>query len=60
MIETLPSNIIVYGSDSQRRLWTGVGVEQQKALYEKHLTYLLEILVSHFPYSTSSPQTAAV
>lgn len=42
--ETLPDFTVVYGIDNRRRLWSGEGQGQNKALHAKHLVYLTETL----------------
>jgi dynactin-6 len=46
-VDSLPSYTVVYGSENKRRIWSGEGKEQQKALFVKHLIYLRETLVKH-------------
>lgn len=38
--ETLPDCTIVFGSENRRRIWTGEGGGQARALHAKHLEYL--------------------
>lgn len=38
--EQLPDNLVIYGSDSRSRIWSGEGVKQAAALHAKHLSYL--------------------
>lgn len=38
--ETLPDHTIVFGSENRRRIWTGEGGGQARALHAKHLEYL--------------------
>ncbi|CAD6574851.1 MAG: hypothetical protein CYPHOPRED_005520 [Cyphobasidiales sp. Tagirdzhanova-0007] len=40
--EHLPSFTVIYGSNNERRTWSGEGKEMQKALFAKHLNYLAE------------------
>ncbi|KAL7008044.1 hypothetical protein EMMF5_002226 [Cystobasidiomycetes sp. EMM_F5] len=40
----IPAYTVVYGANSERRIWSGEGVGQQVALYHKHLAYLTELL----------------
>ncbi|KAK4698352.1 dynactin 6, partial [Phenoliferia sp. Uapishka_3] len=42
--ETLPDYTVVYGGENKRRIWTGEGQGQMKALHAKHLHYLSETL----------------
>ena len=39
-VEVIPDKTVVFGHDSQRRLWSGEGVKQQAALHAKHMDYL--------------------
>lgn len=42
-IETLPERTVVYGAECARRLWSGEGGGQARALHAKHLAYLREV-----------------
>lgn len=44
VVETLPDFTIIYGAECNKRLWSGEGIGQSKALHVKHLEYLREML----------------
>lgn len=46
-VQYLPSYTIIYGSENQRRVWSGEGEIQQVALMHEHLAYLTETLPKH-------------
>lgn len=41
-IETLPDRTVVFGAEAKRRIWSGEGSGQARALHAKHLEYLRE------------------
>ncbi|KAL9933162.1 hypothetical protein V8E36_007880 [Tilletia maclaganii] len=43
-LEVLEDMTVVYGSEARRRLWSGHGIKQAKALHAKHLEYLRDTL----------------
>ncbi|WRT67020.1 uncharacterized protein IL334_003986 [Kwoniella shivajii] len=43
-METLPPCTVIYGSNSDRRVWDGTGQKAGRNLREKHLEYLREII----------------
>lgn len=45
MNEILPDYSVVFGSENRRRIWSGEGSGQARALHVKHLDYLREVLV---------------
>jgi dynactin 6 len=48
--ELLPSHSVIFGSSSERRIWSGNGKGQATALYAKHLEYLREVWSDVFQY----------
>lgn len=46
--QTLPDYTVVFGSENKRRIWSGEGAGQAKAMHVKHLEYLRAMLVSSF------------
>ncbi|WVR05073.1 hypothetical protein IAU60_002085 [Kwoniella sp. DSM 27419] len=43
-VDTLPSRTVVYGDQSERRVWDGTGLEGDLALKNKAIEYLREIV----------------
>ncbi|WWD15827.1 hypothetical protein CI109_100251 [Kwoniella shandongensis] len=42
--ETLPPYTVIFGADSDRRIWDGSGEVAEKALRGKHIEYLREVI----------------
>ncbi|KAK0545582.1 hypothetical protein OC846_004903 [Tilletia horrida] len=47
VVETLEDMTVVYGAEAKRRMWSGHGIKQAKALHAKHLEYLRDTLPRH-------------
>ncbi|KAK0531091.1 hypothetical protein OC835_003791 [Tilletia horrida] len=43
-VEVLEDMTVVYGAEAKRRMWSGHGMKQAKALHAKHLEYLHDTL----------------
>lgn len=47
VLETLPDRTVVFGADSRRRIWSGEGAGQARALHVKHVNFLREMIPRH-------------
>lgn len=46
-VEVLPDYTVVFGSENRRRVWSGEGIGQSRALHAKHLEYLRDVISKH-------------